>query len=81
MGTRRGSYFAQERSGSINASFPAEMLPNRILCIASLFSITTGCHTNTTICATRGSARLSTSVVILRETFVHLVPFATGRVH
>jgi hypothetical protein len=33
----------------------------------------TGRQTDATICGTRGLARLSTSVVIPRETFVHLV--------
>jgi len=60
---------------------PAESVAYLILCAASSFSITTGGQTNTTICVTRGSARLSTSVVILRETFVHLVHLAAPRAH
>jgi len=44
-----------------------------ILHTASSFSTTTGIQTDAMICGTRGSGRLSISVVILRETFVHLV--------
>src|SRR6266403_782495 len=37
----------------------------------------TGSQTSITIYGTRGSAKLSTFVVILHETFVHLLPAAT----
>lgn len=80
----RRLYFAQETSAfephfMIIGAPMLSVLP-RVFPLASSCSIMTGGPTNATTWGTRGSARLRRFGVILRETFVRLVP-STTRAH